>query len=433
VELAIVILVPVALMLMGAGLVKIGYWPRRVGQTPYCAGCGYTLTGNESGTCPECGRPFTSETVVRGKRYRRRGLAAIGGFIFVLGLLIGGGMWLFDIPWYHYVPAAFIVNDVGSADPVVAKKAWDELAFRRGGGKLSEGIEARLTELSLAEQVKATPGALLQPMLQFLGQRFLDGKLSAQQADQLFMGAINSQLKIRPIVAAGEEIPFQVVFDGRGPQIGWSHRITGKQVVAGGETTQMGGSMSGGGFVAGSSGSWIRAKPVGTVKISVTYLLEIYEGSPPKNGWTKPVWSKEIQLSGTAQVVDLPAESLVKMANRPELVDEIRRTVVVERVERQANDEIQVQVDLRKPPVNVAFDVFVRVGGKEVLVGSVAGEKGKQMGTFISHKASEIQDAKVEVILRSNSKVARRTVDLVEAWKGEIVIKDVAVIDRRKK
>ena len=29
--------------------------------TPYCHNCDYNLTGNESGICPECGEPITTE------------------------------------------------------------------------------------------------------------------------------------------------------------------------------------------------------------------------------------------------------------------------------------------------------------------------------------------------------------------------------------
>jgi hypothetical protein len=40
-------------------------WRRhRRKAAPYCAHCGYCLTGNESGTCPECGREINVESAV---------------------------------------------------------------------------------------------------------------------------------------------------------------------------------------------------------------------------------------------------------------------------------------------------------------------------------------------------------------------------------
>ena len=36
------------------------FWDVSVDQTPSCDSCGYNLTGNESGTCPECGTPCES-------------------------------------------------------------------------------------------------------------------------------------------------------------------------------------------------------------------------------------------------------------------------------------------------------------------------------------------------------------------------------------
>jgi hypothetical protein len=54
-----------AMPVVGIGLivVSVGLWfqtklePRKLDFTPRCRGCGYNLTGNRSGVCPECGRP----------------------------------------------------------------------------------------------------------------------------------------------------------------------------------------------------------------------------------------------------------------------------------------------------------------------------------------------------------------------------------------
>jgi hypothetical protein len=47
-----------------AALILPGMWlaTRRAGarRTGFCSSCGYNLTGNTSGICPECGRPTTA-------------------------------------------------------------------------------------------------------------------------------------------------------------------------------------------------------------------------------------------------------------------------------------------------------------------------------------------------------------------------------------
>src|SRR5258706_7896495 len=79
------------LMLAGAMTIKRGFWPRRRGDEPHCRRCGYTLVGNQSGTCPECG---AMGSVVRGARRRSRRMGVGGVMILLLGVGIGSGKWL---------------------------------------------------------------------------------------------------------------------------------------------------------------------------------------------------------------------------------------------------------------------------------------------------------------------------------------------------
>jgi rubrerythrin len=46
----------------GEGLVVVWYW----GPADTCRGCGYDLTGNTSGVCPECGRAVGTAVEGRG-------------------------------------------------------------------------------------------------------------------------------------------------------------------------------------------------------------------------------------------------------------------------------------------------------------------------------------------------------------------------------
>src|SRR5438045_774002 len=99
-----VIAVSAMLAIVGAVLIKIGFWPRRRGHTPHCRGCGYALVGNESGSCPECGKLISDANIVRGERKRRRGLAAMGLASLLLALAISAGSWAWRLStqdWYR--------------------------------------------------------------------------------------------------------------------------------------------------------------------------------------------------------------------------------------------------------------------------------------------------------------------------------------------
>jgi len=41
--------------IVGLILLRVGFFPKRRGDTPYCRKCGYNQTGAPSATCPECG------------------------------------------------------------------------------------------------------------------------------------------------------------------------------------------------------------------------------------------------------------------------------------------------------------------------------------------------------------------------------------------
>ncbi len=63
------IMVPFWLMLVVAGLPTLILWYRdRPPREGYCDKCGYNLTGNTSGTCPECGEPISNHVLPRPTR-----------------------------------------------------------------------------------------------------------------------------------------------------------------------------------------------------------------------------------------------------------------------------------------------------------------------------------------------------------------------------
>src|SRR3954467_15062397 len=136
------IVVPLVLLLFGLVLMKVGFWPRRRGTTPHCRGCGYVLVGNQSGTCPECGREWTDATVIRGERHRNKGIGFAGLCMLLLALAIGGGSQFTNIDWYHYLPESWIVKDAASSNPATASRAWDELVRRRTIAPLAESTES---------------------------------------------------------------------------------------------------------------------------------------------------------------------------------------------------------------------------------------------------------------------------------------------------
>ena len=114
---------------------------------------------------------------------------------------------------------------------------------------------------------------------------------------------------------------------------------------------------------------------------------------------------------------------MVKLTDKPELAEQSKKCLRIDQFYKQPDGSYDMQVHIEKPPMNVAFSVFVRFGGKEFRMGDLAADISTNMGSFIHpSNIGDIPPGKVVVILRSDPAVARKTVDLVEIWKGEIVL-----------
>src|SRR6476646_9844418 len=94
----------IVLAIAGAVLLWRGYWPRRTGDQPHCAGCDYLLLGNRSGRCPVCGREVSERSIVYGVRRRRKGVVWLGLGLLLFALLAftgAGSKRVREVDWYH--------------------------------------------------------------------------------------------------------------------------------------------------------------------------------------------------------------------------------------------------------------------------------------------------------------------------------------------
>jgi hypothetical protein len=77
---------------------------------------------------------------------------------------------------------------------------------------------------------------------------------------------------------------------------------------------------------------------------------------------------------------------------------------------------------------NIAFDVFVKFDGNEHLIGSINSVAGAETTYHVGGGASiPPPTAMVDVILRSNPRVALNTVNLDRIWSGELIYSNVPV------
>lgn len=202
-----------ALLVTGAALLYALRYPARRGETPHCRRCDYNLTGLDLGAgdarCPECGASLrAAHAIVLGERLPTRA-RRVGGVIVALlacSVLVPVALRVVtELGHPANRPAWLLIRDFRLGSARKANGALHELERRETLGRLTPSQLNQLTEACLAEQAAAAPrAATLSEALQFLGQHYQAGALSAAQRQRFFAEAIaNATLEIRSRAPVG--------------------------------------------------------------------------------------------------------------------------------------------------------------------------------------------------------------------------------------
>ena len=427
-------------LLLSLVLLKLAYFSRRRGTTPHCRKCNYTLTGLNSERCPECGQALAEETVVHGERTRHPIIGAVGSLLLLLAIantaisLAGGG---FD--WYRYKPTSWVIDDAGDPAADVALRAWTELDRRIKEDSLSDWQHEKLTEVALAEQAKPADGPIGRQLLHYLGRRAAEGKLSGAQKERFVDQGITFTLAVRPRIARGDPVYYRVAHTGRGPSgQGWWTNISVSEVRIDGKTVSQGGFGSSGSSFGdgggGATGSSIKFAQPGQHILELDIGQTVRQGPMGEPDKGAHFLTRTVTRATTFEILaDAPAD-LVKMVPSEAARAELLRNIKVPKATLQANSEyLHVNVDVRPLTVNIAFDVFARIGDQESAVGTMNLPKNTQMsfsmgGDQIVKKLGRPKS--FTIILRSSEAVARQSIEIYDAWEGELVFEDVPVSDK---
>ncbi|MHC4218143.1 MAG: hypothetical protein ACYSU7_06760 [Planctomycetota bacterium] len=436
----------IANMLMGAAggaMVAIGWRGRLLDDHRYCRRCRYDLAGSpaDEPRCPECGADLTGRRAVRhGRRARRRWALALGGVLLVLAAA-GTVLFATQVDWTTYKPVWLLRQDLASGNPTVALRARQEVLRRINAGAMPDRAIRRFVDEALAIQADSTV-----PWDTFWGDVFEAARPQghATEADrQRFLKTAfdhSASLLIRPSARAGSDVMLYV--DRRrarvGSQVSYRSRMEFGAVRLGDHEVSEAGRRSGGGIIAASSsgrgGGGIRIDvPPGTYTVSVDIEVSIRGATVPDD---EPLvrWTKTF----TAPLRVEPDDADV-VGRRPDAAfEEVLCDLV--KVRQCALDasrgswRARVNLDLPQPPVSVAFDVFWRQGDREWLVGALvvpAGSRSKSLAAPPGLHRPPALDGfpawveTVDVVLRTNPRLAEATVDIIEVWDGEIVLPDV--------
>ena len=488
----------VGIFVLGVLLVVWGRRGRKLNNHPQCRGCWFDLDGvyPASPTCPECGAGLKRDGAVRnGVRKRMGWMVALGVLVALLplapmGVLLYAGVTGSNIA--KYTPTGVLLWQTRFSSPPVNKAIADELIDRMLKQKLDKSQLAAVAERML--EIQGDRSAEWNEAWGDVIERLnLSGDLSKEQAARFYQQAARLSGKARKAVRPGDMLPIVVTADagriGSASQLLTMGRIEtaklGDEVLKkpSGRTTNLFGiGNSAGGaelyfymFGSKSNAGWSSAvgqeqgqtvaltvpkniKP-GPATLTVTILGR---SGDYRMGWNNNrIKADDPDVSTftiTQQIDVLPADADPIKQIPPTKQSEKALRALLEQMTVTANVTasnslfplfgaglsvnrmISAQLNIDKPPVPFAFDVFVRLRDKETRIGTIASSPAAtSSGYGYGYGGGKLQymnaavpnllrtDRTVDLIFRPNTKIALGTADMSEIYGGEITFKDFAV------
>lgn len=433
-----ILITAVGVFVIGAIFLRRGIWPRRVGDTPYCGRCNYNLTAMERERCPECGCDISPETIVRGQRRRRPGFI-VAGAACMLPLLFVAGLSIAKVDWYRYKPTGWVIADLNTTNTVDWQRSWNELDRRIIRRELSREHESRLIDLCLVEQSKQGPtSGRMENCVDYLGDTYLRDMMSEEQAKTFFDQIVQIELQVRERVIAGDDVPYLIIEHSRCPSPPWLVNINNgrpwiddQRVRPVRLSNEDGIQLSGVGASGYSSGKLTQPLEPGAHTLKVRPLMAVRTESTHSAADTIH-HEREFSLESAFEVLATEPLDYITMVNDPDLHDQLLDCFEPRnfRVNYSPVHRVLGEIAATVMPINVAFDVIARVRGDELVIGTIVSNKGEKPPMWHLRPFWRVDNPPIDsfdLILRSNEELVRNSVDMYEAWEGELVYEDVPV------
>lgn len=482
--------------LTGGYLVWRGARGRVVGDHPMCGQCGFDLVGTppEARRCSECGADLEgADAVAIGARQRRWRVAAVGAALLVPGLglpaVVGWGR-ANNVDWQQRKPVWWLAREAESRDAQVSLPALRELLARSKAGTLSKQQSADLVARALRAQADAT-----RPWLGEWGDVVEQSRRAGDVTDEQWAtyarqavrdlvqfrtrekirrdGRIRGRLALGAArVGRGRDLTAYIRVDaleigghdlmaGTKPMdVAWRVLAAIPAALAGGEFAPRGraalegapdgpqaGVMRGRIRVVDGPTPSQRAIPLTTVPPPTSNPEAIRKWVADRQQSMRALYSGDLQTALADVNFEVPLKFELVGRETPlarPVVDEKLRAEVQRciRVAEVRLSDVVPHVTFRavRPPVDLAFKIFVRDGDRELPVGTTAysradGAMQTRLGG-IPHFEGDgrpspvLKATTVDVILRPDAGVAEETADIVEFWGEEVVFRDVTVLGR---
>jgi len=454
------------LTLVGLVLTWTACFPKRRGDTPYCAACGYNLTGTDleiaDARCPECGEELALATdVVRGERHRSPYRIALATCCLLLGLgpliVVGIGT-VRRVDWYEYKPTAWVAGDIGSDTAPIASKAIQELRHRWKAGGFTAGQLSKLAEACLAAQARLSSRQVIEPAAseEFLADLYANGCLSAEQVQRFFAQMVEVTPQVRPVVVRGQPLYVGALIRIHFPNTSYNvqprieARLDGASLEGPpGHFGPLGCFFGRSGATIGAGGALDVSPPIGRHRVEMDISVRFNDkmdwctegqGAPRDAG----LYTERRMVTGDVEIIPEESGDPVKLTHSEELDAAVALAVGASEFLADPENEAGngpstnwvIRLSLHHPlPIGLAFRASAEFDGQQVIApGAITQSPGGNASTssskIVVFAPTDAQPQSVTLILRSSKPAALRTPDLYEIWDGELRFENIPVVYR---
>jgi hypothetical protein len=385
--------------------------------------------------CPECGQSLaTTDAVVTGQLRRRRGLIATGVVLLVSVVLLmvaGATQVLRNVNWYAYKPTAWVIADMRSKGDSVALKAYKELDRRISDGQLSAGQCESVAEAALAELTGPQPRpGLNNAHVKMLYALYTTSRLTAGQQTRFFDNLVEMQLRARPRSLISMGIPVDIITAGRTSHTPlWIRTYTSGATLAGVENKYVSDSCSFSGGGSSTDHDLVKTSKTGVNPVHAKVKFEVFDGSGLDPKKSTLLHKSERVLKGQSEVLaDEPADFL-QITTDPSLEPLLKPAFVLKKIATNpySKDELEVDIGVHKPPVDLAFRITVLSDGREVASGTIGVPRGRITSWRANARGAVAGLTQVDVVFTPDPDLAKRSTNLFEIWGKPIRFENVMV------
>ncbi len=436
---------------VGLGLLWFGLRGRQIDDHPWCRKCKYDLVGSPEvpAICPECGVNLKKQRSVRiGQRRKRPALSALATVVLILTVSTAGWVgWREsrDFDWNTVKPVWWLKRESTSRDATVAGAARLELWWRLDESVSSIDDSDGLSKsqinniLEHALTIQADPHAVWSPQWgEFFEAAWQYRLMTPDQLRRFIRNVFQPGINItaRKRVRNGAVLPIRFDFElGSNVPAPYFYARFQLELATLGEWTLPRGLLLRETWDISSVNrltEWKRpliSLTPGDYTLRIRYRVVVTGDYDYPHAGTLAEWTVEQKTQVT--VVDRLTE-VVRAVTDERLADGVRAAIVVKPLRWDDNHnsvDIGGSIAVRRPPVDLAFEILLRAGGQEMRVGYLTAVKGGGIEEIDTQPwwpgPSLAESDRVDIILRPSLSVAERSLNVTELWYQEIVIENV--------